>query len=119
MQINIKRVYEPAEPQDGFRVLADRLWPRGMSKIRAKIDFWSKDTAPSTELREWYGHDPAKWAVFQKRYLAELKTRTQGVAELLEKIKGRSAVTLVYAAKDEAHTHALVLQKFLRERVSG
>lgn len=90
-----------------------------MSKIRAQIDFWSKDTAPSTELRKWYGHDPAKWALFQKRYLAELKTRTEGVNALLEQIKGRPAVMLVYAAKDRAHTHALVLRRFLQEQIKN
>ncbi|MGY6277912.1 DUF488 domain-containing protein [Methylomonas sp. MgM2] len=108
MNIRIKRVYEPAEPQDGVRVLVDRLWPRGLTKAQAHIDLWLKGIAPSTELRQWFGHNPERWDAFKERYLAELKDNPEPIQRLKEQLdKGK--VTLVYAAKDEQHNHALVI----------
>jgi len=108
----IKRAYEPASPKDGFRVLVDRLWPRGVSKEHAALDLWLKDIAPSTELRKWFGHDPAKWADFKIRYTRELAKLDEPVHLLKQKGK-RGAVTLVYGARDEEHNHALVLKAYL------
>ena len=111
MHILIKRVYAPPDASDGLRVLVDRLWPRGIAK--AKVDVWLKDVAPSTALRQWFGHDPAKWVEFKKRYRAELKGNP-AVAEL-RALARKSDVVLVYAAKDEAHNEAVVLQQFLQK----
>jgi len=111
MTISIKRSYDTPQKEDGFRVLIDRLWPRGLSKERAAIDLWAKNIAPSTELRKWFGHDPEKWVEFQRRYLAEIEANP-ALPELVKSIKGRR-VTLVYSAKDERHNDAVVLQKFL------
>ena len=111
-KIRIKRVYEKPEREDGFRILVDRLWPRGFTKERAAVDLWLKEVAPTTELRKWFSHDPAKWTEFKKRYLHELKENKEVVSLLKEQIKN-SDVTLVYAAKDEEHNEALVLRSFL------
>jgi uncharacterized protein YeaO (DUF488 family) len=110
--IKLKRAYEPASPGDGLRILVERLWPRGVSKQRAQLDFWLKDLAPSTELRQWYSHDPARWPAFGKRYRAELKNRGDLLA-LLKHVTRQETVTLVYAACDEEHNSALVLKEFL------
>lgn len=110
--IRLKRAYEKPAPDDGVRILVERLWPRGLTKERASIDFWMKDISPSPELRRWYGHDIAKWPEFQKRYLAELRANKNAVDELRQKCKGQT-VTFVYAASDEQHNSALVLKKFL------
>lgn len=110
--IHIKRVYDPLEMSDGVRVLVDRLWPRGVAKDRAAIQQWSKDLAPSTELRKWFGHDPAKWKKFQIRYRAELQAKT-GELEQLRRLSNDHTVTLVYGAKDELHNHAIVLKQVL------
>lgn len=110
--IVIKRVYEAAAKSDGFRVLVDRIWPRGVSKEAAEVDEWAKELAPSPLLRKWFGHDPERWAEFQKKYRAELG-ENDAVAGFLEAHKGRKKITLIYAAKDEAHNHALVLQHYL------
>lgn len=115
MRIEVKRVYEKPEKKDGFRVLVDRLWPRGLSKEKADIDLWLKEIAPSTELRKWFGHDPDKWKEFQTRYRAELQKNRDSVAQL-QKIVFRRTVTLLYAARDEEHNEALVLKKFLMSR---
>lgn len=112
--IGIKRVYEPPEEGDGTRILVDRLWPRGVSKEKARVDLWLKDIAPSTPLRKWFGHEPAKWEAFQNRYLGELKENMAAVSLLKEQLK-RGQVTLVYAARDEAHNAALVLLDALRK----
>lgn len=112
MKFQLKRVYEKADVADGYRVLVDRLWPRGLSKEKARVDLWLKDIAPSTELRKWFGHDPEKWNVFQQKYKAELKEKNETVKILKEEMKKHS-VTLVYAAKDELHNDALVLKEFL------
>lgn len=112
--IKIKRVYEPYDPKDGKRLLIDRLWPRGLSKEKAKIDVWLKDIAPRTELRQWFGHDPAKWSEFQKRYRKELDNNTATVTELRNLLKDKPA-TLVYGAKDEEHNDAVLLKAYLEE----
>jgi uncharacterized protein YeaO (DUF488 family) len=111
----IKRVYEKPEKEDGFRILVDRLWPRGLTKEKAKVDLWLKEIAPSTELRKWFAHDPEKWEEFKKRYLSELKKNKEPVAQLKEKMKERN-VTLIYAAKDETHNEAQVLLNELKKK---
>lgn len=113
MRISIKRVYEKPVPGDGARILVDRLWPRGVSKERAKLDLWLKDIAPSTELREWFGHDPKKWIGFQKKYKIELANNGEPVAELKKIIRQNKMVTLLYAAKDEEHNEAVVINNLL------
>jgi uncharacterized protein YeaO (DUF488 family) len=108
--IELKRAYEKPSADDGFRVLVERLWPRGLSKENAQLDLWLKDVSPSPELRQWYGHDLAKWTEFQKRYRAELKERKSDLNLLKEKSRGET-VTLVYAARDLEHNSALILKK--------
>jgi uncharacterized protein YeaO (DUF488 family) len=110
--IHLKRAYEKPSRDDGVRILVDRLWPRGLTKERAALDLWLKDVAPSPDLRQWFGHDPARWAEFQKRYREELRQKRDAVESLKEKAK-EGTVTLIYGAKDEKHTHALVLKKLL------
>jgi uncharacterized protein YeaO (DUF488 family) len=110
--IKLKRAYEPASKDDGLRILVERLWPRGVSKQRAKIDLWLKDLAPSTELRKWYGHDPARWPQFRKRYWAELKGQGDLLA-LLKVVTPERTVTFVYAASDEERNSAVALKEFL------
>jgi len=112
--MKIKRVYEPAAKSDGLRILVDRLWPRGLSKSKAKIDLWLKELAPSSELRKWFGHDPEKWPEFQKRYTKELRKNKLVLQELKRKIKTGPA-TLLFGAKDAAHNNAVALKKFLRQ----
>ena len=111
MGLRIKRVYEAPAAEDGMRILVDRLWPRGLSKDKAKVDLWLKDIAPSTELRTWFGHDSAKWAEFQARYEAELAAHPATVADLRQHIAA-GPVTLLYGAKDKAHNDALVLREY-------
>ena len=112
MSIKLKRVYEKPEPGDGTRILVDRLWPRGLSKAKAKLDLWLKEIAPSTELRKWFGHDPNKWRGFRRRYESELKRHGEQIA--LIKSKARSGVvTLLYAARDQEHNEAVVLKELL------
>ncbi|UVT20691.1 MAG: DUF488 domain-containing protein [Nitrospira sp.] len=112
MRILIKRVYEPVAETDGFRVLVDRLWPRGVSKAKAKLDLWLPDIGPSTALRQWFNHDPAKWTEFRRRYLTELKKKTSLFATIKKQVKAGS-VTLLYSAKDERHNQAVVLRSYL------
>src|SRR3954468_23813291 len=100
--IRLKRAYERPSRSDGERVLVERLWPRGLTKARAAIDLWLKDVAPSPELRKWFGHDPAKWEQFQRRYRKELQGRKEAVADL-RRLARKGTVTLVYAARDEEH----------------
>lgn len=111
--IKLKRVYEEAEKSDGFRILVDRLWPRGVSKEKAKIDLWLKEVAPSNELRRWFGHDPAKWPEFQKRYDAELKGNS-AVTKLKEILEKEKPATLLFSAKDKEHSNAIALAKILK-----
>lgn len=113
MTIKLKRAYEEPEKGDGFRVLVERLWPRGLRKEKAGIDLWMKEIAPTTELRKWYGHDIEKWPEFKKRYQKELKANKESVEEL--KARAKTTVTFIYAAKDEEHNSALVLKKFIEE----
>jgi uncharacterized protein YeaO (DUF488 family) len=108
----LKRAYEPAAPEDGQRVLVDRLWPRGVSKEKAAIDLWLKEIAPSTALRQWFNHDPALWEEFQRRYRAELDANGEVVGQLKDVIRA-GKTTLVYGAKDEAHNDAVVLAEYL------
>lgn len=110
MKIRIKRVYEQPDEQDGRRILVDRLWPRGLTKEKAKVDLWLKDIAPSTALRKWFGHDPEKWEAFKERYLAELKNNGEQI-QILKQELDKGVVTLVYAAKDEKHNEAIVIQE--------
>ena len=112
MALNLKRAYDPPAKTDGVRILVDRLWPRGVSKASAKIDHWLKDVAPSTSLRKWFGHDPARWAEFRKRYARELQANPDAVVEL-RKLSRKGKVTLVYGAKDEEHNHAVALRDYL------
>lgn len=111
--IKIKRVYEPAGTQDGYRILVDRLWPRGLSKQDANVDLWLKEIAPSSPLRKWFGHDAKKWVSFQKKYIAELESNTDLVEQLRTLRKDKRTITLVYGAKDETHNQAVVLKEFL------
>lgn len=116
MELRRKRAYDMAEKTDGFRILVDRMWPRGVSKERADIDLWSKDTAPSPELREdWHAASDDEWGVYADRYRAELENETAPALEnLAAELKKHDVVTLVYAAHDEEHNHAVVLEKALR-----
>jgi uncharacterized protein YeaO (DUF488 family) len=111
-QLRIKRVYEAPARDDGVRVLVDRLWPRGLSKEKADVEIWAKDVAPSTELRKWFGHVPARWADFQQRYTAELRENSAAVTELVDRIGDRAA-TLVYGARDTEHNGAIVLRDYI------
>lgn len=113
--IRLKRVYEKAGPDDGLRILVDRLWPRGVTKIAARVDAWLKEVAPSPRLRIWFGHDPKRWTEFRRRYFAELKEHPDAVAELRALIDAQP-VTFVYAAKDPEHTHALALKDFVERK---
>jgi uncharacterized protein YeaO (DUF488 family) len=116
--VALKRVYEPAAPEDGQRVLVDRLWPRGVSKEKAAIDLWLKEIAPSTALRQWFGHDPALWGEFQQRYRAELDANGEVVGQLRDVIHA-GKTTLIYGAKDEAHNDAVALAAYLAEVISA
>lgn len=112
MRVAIKRVYEPASDEDGFRILVDRLWPRGLTKEKAAVDLWLKEVAPSAELRKWFGHDPKKWSEFQRRYRAELNSNEEAVRALKQAI-GKGPATLVYGAHDERHNQAVALRDWL------
>lgn len=113
IEITLKRAYDEPAGGDGFRVLVDRLWPRGISKERLQLDAWAKDLAPSTELRKWFAHDPARRAEFVKRYRAELRQSgaAGAVAALLASAKRSKTITLLYGAKDREHNEAVVLQR--------
>jgi uncharacterized protein YeaO (DUF488 family) len=111
LKMNIKRVYDKPDKEDGTRVLVDRLWPRGLTKEKAKIDLWLKEIAPSNELRKWFGHDPEKWDEFRKRYHDELRGNEEQVSLLKEQVK-KGEVTLVYSANDKEHNQAVALKEF-------
>lgn len=115
MAIRIKRIYEPAEQEDGFRVLVDRLWPRGVSKDKARIDLWLRDVAPSTVLRTWFGHDPDRWTKFRSRYHAELRKNSKALAPLVGRAK-RGTLSLLYSARDERFNQAVALKAYLDKR---
>lgn len=110
--LQIKRIYDEPADDDGYRVLVDRLWPRGVSKEDAQLDEWMKEITPSPELRKWFDHDPDKFEEFKKRYKHELASKDEPVEKLLD-LAGDQTVTLLYAAKDETHNHAIVLKEFL------
>ncbi len=112
MTIGIKRIYEPVEEKDGYRVLVDRLWPRGIRKKEAGIDLWLKDAAPSTALRQWFNHEPEKWDEFKKQYFAELDNNRQLLQSFIEDNKKRR-ITLVYASRDTEHNQAVLLRQYL------
>ncbi|MBI0163288.1 DUF488 domain-containing protein [Bartonella sp. M0283] len=118
MNMTIKRVYEPYSGDDGWRVLIDRLWPRGLSKEKAHIDDWQKELAPSNDLRHWFNHDVAKWKEFESRYISELDTQSDVVGFFLSSLKKHAHVTLLYAAHDEEHNNAVVLLNYLENRIS-
>jgi uncharacterized protein YeaO (DUF488 family) len=111
--VRTKRAYERAEAADGYRVLVDRLWPRGVSKDDAHLDEWAKDLAPSPELRRWFAHDPARFDEFRRRYVGELAQQEPRLAELRRRARG-ATVTLVYGARDTEHNGAVVLAELLR-----
>ena len=113
--VAIKRVYDEPEAQDGKRILVDRLWPRGLSKVKARIDLWLKDIAPSNELRVWFGHDPAKWEEFVRRYHAELAANTDAVGTMRQQLE-HSRTTLLFGAKDTEHNNAVALKAYLERQ---
>ncbi|HET8572291.1 MAG TPA: DUF488 domain-containing protein [Edaphocola sp.] len=112
-QVRLKRVYEDYQLSDGYRVLVDRLWPRGIKKENAHIDLWLKDIAPSSDLRKWFNHEPDKWPEFKQKYLKEIAASHDAAQHLKSIIEAHKAVTLLYGAKDERHNQAVVLQKWL------
>ena len=112
MKIKIKRVYDDPSENDGYRILVDRLWPRGIAKEKAKIDYWAKALAPSNELRQWYGHDPEKWSEFKSRYFAELDANSQSAKELLDYVN-KGPVTFVYSSKEMHFNNAVALKTYL------
>ncbi|HEY4155078.1 MAG TPA: DUF488 domain-containing protein [Puia sp.] len=112
INISIKRVYAPPDEKDGTRILVDRLWPRGLTRERAKVDLWLKEIAPSTNLRKWFGHEPDKWTGFKERYIRELNINKESVSILKERLK-KGPVTLVYGAKDELHNDAVCIKEWL------
>lgn len=116
--IKIKRIYEEHLKTDGSRILVDRLWPRGFTKEKAAIDEWAKVLAPSTLLREWFHHNDVKWTEFEKKYLAELK-QNAAVEGFIEQHKDKKKITLIFAAKDLEHNHAIVLQQFLQQAIQA
>lgn len=113
MTVRLKRVYDAASPDDGYRVLVDRLWPRGLTKQAAAADCWLRDVAPSNELRKWYHHEAANWPEFRERYLAELAENPSAVRQLRDIVSQHPVVTLVYGAKDERQNQAVVLAELL------
>jgi uncharacterized protein YeaO (DUF488 family) len=113
MDVRLKRAYDPPAASDGYRVLIDRLWPRGISRDRAKLDGWEKELAPSTELRRWFGHDPTRFEEFRRRYIDELRQRRPLLSALRDRARD-GTVTLVYSAHDEEHNDAIVLSEVLR-----
>lgn len=115
MRIRIKRIYDPIAENDGFRVLVDRLWPRGVKKADARLDLWAKDLAPSPELRKWFAHEQSKFPVFQRRYRAELDANQAAIRELTQKA-GERPITLLFAARNLHCNHTVVLRAYLAER---
>ena len=113
--IKLKRAYDDAESDDGTRILVDRLWPRGVRKVDAAIDLWAKDVAPSAGLRKWFGHDPARWPEFRRRYSEEMRQHRERLDEL-RALAQRGRITLVFAAHDAAHNDAVVLREILLGR---
>jgi len=110
--IKLKRAYDDPVAADGMRILVDRLWPRGVKKATAAIDFWAKDLAPSTALRKWFGHDPARWTEFRRRYIAEIRQHTEQF-DRIRKLARHDTVTLIYAARDQEHNEAVIIRDLL------
>jgi len=115
-KVRLKRAYDPPAPEDGSRILIDRLWPRGIGKNEARLDRWMKQVAPSAELRTWFGHDPHRWEQFRRRYRAELKDHAATDLRQLRGLARQGTITLVYSAKDEIHNDAVVLRNVLLGR---
>lgn len=113
--IEIKRIYDEPDKKDGFRVLMDRLWPRGLRKDQVKVDLWMKEIAPSNELRKWFGHEPEKWAEFKRRYFGELKNKKELVDLIRDKSK-KGKVVLLYGAKEERFNNAVALKEYVERR---
>ena len=113
--IRVKRVYDRPEQSDGSRILVDRLWPRGLSKERAKIDVWLKDVAPSNGLRKWFAHNPKKWVEFKKRYFKELASK-KDLIEFILNTKKQGAVSLLYGARDEKFNNAIALKSYIESK---
>ncbi len=118
MPVRIKRVYAEPAAEDGYRVLIDRLWPRGLTKEKARVDLWLRDLGPSTELRRWFGHDPARWSEFAERYQAELMGKETLLTPLLARARSE-VVTLLYAARDTAFNDAVVVKELLDRRLGA
>lgn len=116
-RIRLKRVYEPPDPEDGQRFLVDRIWPRGLRKESLHLDKWLPEVAPSRQLRKWFGHDPAKWDEFVRRYHEELNKRPEAWRPLLEAAQ-RGKITLLFAARDEEHNNAVALKSFLEMKIA-
>lgn len=114
--INVRRIYDPVNEKDGARILVDRLWPRGVSKEKAKLDLWLKEIAPSTGLRKWFDHDPSKWQTFKEKYLTELKSNKEAIIKLKKVAEENQNVTILYAAKDREHNEALIVKNFLENQ---
>ena len=117
-EIELKRAYDAASEADGFRILVERLWPRGVSKQDARIDLWAKEVAPSTELRKWFGHDPDKWEEFRRRYTAELEARPGALDPLLEQVRA-GKVTFVYGSRETRFNNAAALREFVLQALRG
>lgn len=116
MSLTVKRVYDPPSPQDGYRVLVDRLWPRGLKKDTAALDLWAKEVGPSRELRQWFGHEPNRWEGFRHRYAGELDVAPETWQALAEKAR-RHHVTLLFGARDEEHNNAVALKAYLENHL--
>jgi len=116
--IKIKRIYDTPTEDDGFRILVDRLWPRGLTKEKAKVDLWLKEIAPSDQLRKWYAHDPKKWAEFRKRYFNDLDTKRELVNQIVQKMK-EGDVTLLYSSKEEKINNAVALKEYIAKKKKG
>lgn len=112
--ILLKRIYEPYDKGDGYRVLVDRLWPRGISKENAHIDLWLKEIAPSTELRKWFNHEDEKWVGFKKKYMKELKENKETTTQLKEALDNHKKVTILFGAKNEKYNQAVVIAEFFK-----
>jgi uncharacterized protein YeaO (DUF488 family) len=115
--VRVKRIYEPPAAEDGYRILVDRVWPRGLSRAAARLDAWAKDLAPSTELRKWFGHRPERWDEFKRRYFRELDDRSDGVIEALAHAEGQP-VSLLFAARDVRRNNAVALQAFVEQHLA-
>ena len=117
MVIWLKRVYESPDAGDGYRILVERLWPRGISKEHAKVDLWIKEAGASPGLRTWFGHDPEKWGEFRRKYVEEIRTQPAVIKELKDVIRSRGSVTFLFAAHDTEHNNAMALKEFLEKEI--